>query len=122
MSVSLVALHVVLCTAALIVQSRVSAVKVKKNCIAWWQWLADSLVKPITHRPVRPFSHRIHVLDRLDHDVLPPWPTRIALVVFTFYYVWTSVYLLVVSFVGLRRMPMLLYMTVNWLQFLPHIH
>jgi hypothetical protein len=122
MSVSLVALHVVLCTAALMVQSRVSAVKVKKNCIASWHWLADSLIKPITPRPVRPFMHRIHVLDRLDHDVLPPWPTRLALVVLTFYYIWTSVYLLVESFVGLRRMPMLLYMTVNWLQFLPHIH
>ena len=122
MDVSLVALHVVLCTAALVVQSRVSVVKVKKNCIASWQWLADSLVTPITPRTIRPFMHRIHVLARLDHAVLPSWPTRIVLAVLTFYYVWTSVYLLIESFVGLRRMPMLLYMTVNWLQFLPYIH
>ena len=122
LTVSLLALHVVVYTAALLVQSRASAVKVKENCIASWQWLAECLLKPITPNAVRPFLRAIHVLDHLDENVLPSWPMRMALMVLTFLYVLTSLYLIVESFLGLRRMPMLLYITVNWLQFLPHIH
>lgn len=122
LTVSLLAIHVPLCTASLFIQTRAGAVTVKKACIATWQWVAESILRPITPKVARPLLKQLHVLDCLDKESLPPWPARPPILVLTLQYVFTSMYLMAESFVGLRRMPMLLYITVNWIKVLPHIH
>lgn len=117
-----IVLHVFVFFASLISHSRASVIKMRENCIASWQWLAECVLKPIMPKATQPFFRLLHILDSMDEEALPPWPARWTLLVMTFLYVWTSLYLLAESFVGLRRMPMLLYITVNRVQLLPHIH
>lgn len=121
LTVSLLAIHIPLCTASLLMQTRAGCVTVKKACVASWQSLAEILLKPITPKLMRPLMRKLHVLDCLDPEALPPWPARPLILVLTLQYVFTSTYLMAESFVGLRRMPMLLYITVNWVKVLPHI-
>lgn len=59
LTISLLAIHIPLCTAALLTQTRAGSVTVKKACIATWQWLAESLPKSITPRVARPFFKKI---------------------------------------------------------------
>lgn len=119
MTVSLVGLHVVLCTAAPFAQSRVSAVKIKRKCSAPWRWLAQSTLQSETKPLVFAYHPRPGLCGRNRSPSMADQDGASATHVL---YVRTSVYLLVESFVGVRRMPMLLYITMNWPNFLPHIN
>ena len=121
LNVSLLGLHVSLVTAAMVSQTRASTVKVEKACITTWLWLFERVFKPIIPTSARPFFQSTYLLDHLDEQKLPPWPFRLPILVLTTLYSLISIFLLLESFVGLRRMPMSLYMTVDWLNGVPHL-
>ena len=121
LTLPLISLHGFFIVISLLTEARISTPRGTDQCTSTWLWLFDRAVKPMIPRRAYPFFRSIYLLGNVREDKVPRWPLIIPILFLTFLYTMIRVYLLVEAFVGLRSVPMSLYVTVNWNKFFPHI-
>lgn len=121
LTLPLISLHTFFIVISLLTEARMSTPRGTDMCTATWLWLFDLIVRPVVPRRAYPFCRSIYLLGNVREDKVPRWQMIVPILFLTLSYTMIRVFLLVEAFVGLRQVPMSLYVTVNWNKFFPHV-